>query len=252
MIKKEFVCVECGKEYRRESEFKKHKILCKSINENDIENNKELTYTEWNHPEELRDLLKEIIKMINILKRDVDGLKKNLQIKKKKINILDWLQENKKCNISYNDLFNGIQITREHLKLVFRTDIVETIREILEDLIKKERENNSDRIPIISFDIKENEIFVFTDEKKWKQLGMEEFNNLVKPIFKQIIQEFKNWQDENEEKLCLDDFSNLYLEYVKKVMGGNLSIDKQLKKVQKNLYNFIKINLQNTYLYEFK
>ena len=42
-----------------------------------------------------------------------------------------------------------------------------------------------------------------------------------------------------------------YLEYVKKVMGGNMTIEKIQKSIHKKLYNYLKKNLQNIVEYEF-
>ena len=39
-----------------------------------------------------------------------------------------------------------------------------------------------------------------------------EFEKIVQGISKKIITEFKNWQDENEDKLYNDDFSVIYIE----------------------------------------
>ena len=62
---------------------------------------------------------------------------------------------------------------------------------------------------------------------------------------------FKLWQDENEYRLYTDDFSVIYINNVKKIMGGNETLDKQKKLVHKNLYKYLKVNLQNVIQYEF-
>ena len=62
---------------------------------------------------------------------------------------------------------------------------------------------------------------------------------------------FKEWQDKNEKNLYSNDFSDKYIKYVKKIMGGDIPIERQRTKIHRNIYNSIKSDLKNTIEYEF-
>ena len=58
-------------------------------------------------------------------------------------------------------------------------------------------------------------------------------------------------QDKNEHKLYTDDFSVIYIQNTKKVIGGDIPLEKLRAQIYRNLYKYLKLNLQNTIEYEF-
>ena len=235
---KKLKCNICNKEYERQSAYDKHKLLC---------NNGEILGN-GNKLEELslRDIVVELIKTNSKLQKDVDELKKWVYIKKKKVIIIDWLNLNSKPNINYKEFISNIVISQEDLKIIFKSNIIDGIVEILENFIRDKND-----IPIKSFDQKDNTIYVYNEQCKWEQLSTTEFNSIISLITKNILTEFKKWQDENEDKLYTEEFSPIYLQNVKKVMGGDIPIDKQRNKIHKNIYKLLKMNLQNILEYDF-
>ena len=241
-------CNNCNKEYHRQSAFDKHKLLC-------IGGDSRFAYpqtplTTLNHEDglgdiSLRSVIIELVKSNQKLRKDVEELKRWVQAKKKKIIIVDWLNEHCKPEINYKEFMSKLCITRKHLEIIFKSNIIDGIQEILENFM------NDEDIPFKSFDQKDNTIYVYNEESKWMLLSSTEFNNIISTIIKSILAEFKNWQDENEQRLYTDDFSVIYVQNVKKVMGGDTTIDKQRIKIHKNLYKYLKMNLQNTIEYEF-
>ena len=238
-------CKNCNKEYQRQTAFDKHKLLC-------CVGDPLTPLTTLNKDGDfgdisLRSVIIELVKSNQKLRKDVEELKRWVQTKKRKIIIVDWLNENCKLSENYKEFISKLVIKRSHLEIIFKLNIVDGIQEILETFMN-DRENN---IPFKSFDQKDNTIYVYNEESKWMLLSSDEFNNIISAIIKSILAEFKNWQDENEQRLYTDDFSVIYIQNVKKVMGGDISIDKQRIKIHKNLYKYLKMNLQNTIQYEF-
>ena len=137
----------------------------------------------------------------------------------------------------------------EDLDTIFKSNFINGIDDLLQKNIQRLRENDID-IPLKSFDQKDNTIYVFKDEK-WQILSKEDLNELFSLISKELMSLFKLWQDENEYRLYTDDFSVIYINNVKKIMGGNETLDKQKKLVHRNLYKYLKVNLQNVIQYEF-
>jgi len=213
--------------------------------------------------EKLTQISIELIKSNNKLRKDVKELKRWVQIKKRKIIVIDWLNENMKPNQDYNNFITDIIINRNHLEYIFKTNYVDGIQEIIQNYISNYEEKN---IPFKSFDQKDDTIYVYhnkenidatkdtsvNDKGKWELLSPTVFNSMISIISKGILTEFKKWQDENEHQLYTEDFSVIYIQNVKKVMGGDVPLEKLRNKIHKNLYKHLKLNLQNTIQYEFQ
>ena len=259
-------CKNCNKEYQRQSALDKHRLLCiggdpltppTTLNlddvvdglcqldsqQNEVGGVDDLSklYSQqsdaWGSPPQLWDIVMELVKSNQKLRKDVEELKRWVHAKKKKVIIVDWLNENYKPHENYKEFMSKLCITRTHLEIVFKSNIIDGIQEILQDYINIAERDES--IPLKSFDQKDNEIYVYNEESKWELLSQTNFNTMISALMKSILAEFKNWQDENEKQLYTDDFSVIYIQNVKKVMGGNIPIDKQRNKIHKNLYKYL-------------
>ena len=140
-------------------------------------------------------------------------------------------------------------ITRKDLERVFNSDLIDCIGVILENYIKTESDDKE--LPFQSFDQKENIIYIYSENLKWEILSKENFNNIIFSISKQLLKEFGKWKEDNEDKLYRDDFSTIFIQNTKKVIGGDIPLEKQQNKIHKNFYKYLKKNLQNTIEYEF-
>lgn len=231
---KKFKCLTCEKEYMREPQYTKHKITCFNLNDEiELEN------------VSLKEIVVELIKQNKKMEKDINELKRWVQTKKRKIVIIDWLNKNYKLDIDFNKFISEIKITEKELEIVFNSNIVDGIQEIFENHIKNYKE-----IPLKSFEQKNDIIYIFNDDK-WELLLNNDYNEIISNIYKEILTEFKKWQDKNQEKIYTENFSEIYLKNVKKIMGGDIPIEKQKSKIHKNLYKLLKVDLQNTIEYEF-
>jgi hypothetical protein len=238
-------CANCGKEYNRGSCYDKHKLLCWDPSMTPIIDDKikDATMTEaielCKTPSQLIKTVEELIKSNNQLKSEVAELKKWTQNEKKKFAPLDWLNKNCQPNQSYINYMDELVITRKDLETVFRSNLVNGIYEIIQSYINK-LENN--KYPLKAFKQKENKIYGYNEEDKWELIASTNFEPIILNISKNIINEFKKWQDENESRLYTEEFSTIYLENVKKVMGGSMSMEKTQKSIYKKLYKYLIIH----------
>ena len=204
-----------------------------------------------NHPyssRQLTQIVTELIKSNNKLRNEVAELKRWVQVKKRKIVIVDWLNENYQINQNYKEFVNNIVVTPNLLEIIFQTNLIEGIQRIFEEYMNKMEHQ---KIPLKSFDQKNNTIYVYNEKSKWEVLSSEDFNNIVSILSKKILVEFKIWQDKNEHQLYTDDFSVIYIQNTKKVIGGDIPLEKLRAQIYRNLYKYLKLNLQNTIEYEF-
>ena len=194
----------------------------------------------------IKSLLIQLINELNKSKEEIKEIKKWINIKKKKIVILDWLNNNYLLETNLNEFIENLEITQKDILFIFKTNLIEGIINIFNNMIK---ENIT--IPIKSFVQKENQLYYFNSNNKWEILNEENLNLLLNNIYKLILKEFEEWQSINKNLLLKDEYNEEYLKNIKKILGGNITLDDQKNKIKKNLYKILKLNLVNILEYEF-
>jgi hypothetical protein len=232
-------CSICNKEYHNDNLFDKHKLICS------------ITHDQHNEDKlgvkNLSKIVCYLVKANMKLEEEVNELKKWANTKKKKFAVIEWLNENYEPKMNLEVWIDTIIVTREHLNHLFKNNYNDGVVNILKEYLPLNEENF---IPLKSFDQKDNTIFVYKGSK-WDVYAHGDFEKLISGISKKLLNEFKVWQDENEDKLYTDEFSALYLQNVKKIMGGNYSVEQQNNAIHRSLYKYLKMNLKNIIQYEF-
>ena len=241
-----FNCTFCNKVYTKEQPYNKHKLICEILRKSG-ENNFDQNYKNLGI-QNLSLLVIELVKSNDKLQKDILELKNWVQIKKEKVRVIDWLNENYILNQNFSEFLSHIEISSSDLKIIFNSNFINGASEILQNIINQHKTSGFD-LPLKSFDQKDNLIYVF--KEKWEILSQEDFEKIFDFISKGILREFKKWQEENNYQLYAEDFSSVYIDNLKKIMGGGDSLDKQKKIIHKNLYKYLKINLQKIIKYEF-
>jgi len=231
-MKNKLICNNCYKVYQRDSAFEKHKLSCIRSKE-DIEN------------VNLKDLILELIKKNEKLENDIKELQRWVNTKKKKIIIIDWLNENIKPDFTFSVFIENIIIQVYDLNIIFETNIIDGIVQIINNYLQ-----TCKVCPIKSFQQKDNTLYIFTDSG-WKLLNNNDYIVFISNIYKNIMTAFKSWQDKNISHIYTGEFSEKYLKYIKKVLGGDIPIEQQRAKIHRNLYKSIKLDINNIIEYEF-
>jgi hypothetical protein len=92
---------------------------------------------------------------------------------------------------------------------------------------------------------------VFTSSQGWKILSINDFSEFINVISQGLLDEFKDWQDENYQRIFADSFSEVYLTNVKKINSMNLNTNRSQNMLYKTLYHHLKVPL-NVIEYEIK
>lgn len=241
-----FYCPNCSKKYIREISYNKHKLLCSSnksmpiVDKLVVDLSRSEAIETCKTPSLLLQTVQELVKSNNVLKTEIAELKRQAHTQKKKIPIIDILNKNFTPTEDYIKYMN-IEICRSDLETIFTHDLVIGIQEILQNQICLVENSEC---PLQAFEQKKNIIYGYIGDK-WKQISIEDFNKIISKIKKNIMTEFKIWQDEHTSELYTEDFSIIYLKNVKKVMGGNITHDKLCKKFYNNLYQYMKTPLSS-------
>jgi len=246
-------CKYCNRNYKLKPNYDKHYLLCDTLNKTRISKGKN---TKENNADDyvpsMRDMFTLILELTaknSRLEQKIEELSKWAESKKKKLNVIDWLNDKYTKNIKYTEWLAGINITRNHLEAVFKSDMATGCYEILQSLLSVDM--TDEIMPIKAFDQKENLLFIYNDDNTWEILSQTMFANLMNILSKKIITEFLKWQTENKSKMRQDEFSYTYARNVQKIMGGNLTQEQIHMRVKRELYNYLKMNLRNVVEYEF-
>ena len=247
-----YCCKYCNKIYKRQNAFNNHLAKCKLNNNIKIvsstNNNYKTQYNKIISNETIFNMLLELNNKYEKLQKDYDELKKHSNIIKNKISILDYLNNNY-SNFEYDfvDFTKSISIGLEELELIFKNDYINGIIEIINNILI--RNNN---IPLKAFNQKENCLYFYSKENKyWKILENDDFNKFIKYFSKNLLNIFAKWKLVTELKLSNEEFSEIYIKNMKKVIGGNFE-KKNINQILHNkIYKLIKVDLKKIVTYEF-
>ena len=243
-------CSFCRRGYKSKVYYNRHvavcELMCKSMKERQQENEEN---DDTPNIRVLYDVILELTNKMSKMEKKIQELTKLADLKKKKINMVDWLNENKieGKQIDLEEFILNIKLNRLHLENLFQTEYTSGILKVLQDLLPLIEDTSN---PIKAFDTKVNVLFAFSDSK-WMILTDDKFQKIINNIVKQLLNEFVVWQTENASRMEQDDFAIKYSSNVKKMMGGNFTREQVYAKVKIDLYKYLKVNVKNITEYHF-
>ena len=247
----QFKCVYCNKSYKLKSNHDRHYLVCdllyKTARERANEDRGVLPSAQV-----MYNALIDLTGKYSLLEKKVDELMKWTESRKRKLNILDWLNDKYSNTLSFSEWLLGVRVERKQLDIVFKSDYINGMVKLIEDNLLKADDNSSDDKTLRAFDQKENILFIVDDtEKKWKVMDPEEFITLINVMNKMLMGEFIIWQKENKHRMYEEEFSTIYATNVQKLMCATLSQEQIHSRIKRELYKTIKMNLKNVIEYEF-
>tara|TARA_Y100000992_G_scaffold69024_1_gene43105 strand:- start:12985 stop:13770 length:786 start_codon:yes stop_codon:yes gene_type:complete len=256
-----YTCHYCNKKYKRKYYYNNHIIQCKSHNlcknNNNIYDTKSIDndsieFDKINiNTENLFKLFINLTNKYDKLQKDYNELKQFSNVNKNKLDIIQYLNNNFLCR-DYDftdfcqDLSNNIIIS--DLEFIFKHDYVNGIGNILINFIEKIKFKNINHIPLYGFNHKDGIIYIYDNTQlSWIQMNEKFLNYLIKQIDKVILKLFLEWKINNENKFLDEQFSEIYVLNMKKIVGNNY--DKRNKNIMiKNIiYKHIRVSIKNVF-----
>ena len=251
-----FSCSNCQRVYKRISAYQKHYSICAIIRrkkddfDDDRRDYEDYAKLSSLSKEEMGSILKDVLIKYQIMEKKVNELTAYVSMKRKKIDVIEWLNVNKKISVSastgmfdFVTWVSQLKITRKHLEYIFEHNFVKVFSYIILQLSEEEN------IPICAFTHKEGSLYVYnSDTLSWGHITYEQLKSMIASIRIQINTEFKLWQDDHKELILKDDtYRELYLNNINKVMYTNYKNDEELSsKIQRDLYSNLKITISIT------
>jgi hypothetical protein len=222
------ICPHCGRNYVRKFHFDRHVIACQILNEKTVRE-RTLEMQEREYVPNLREIfimVQELGKKYQDISNKLDVLNKYVEKKKKRLNLVDWLNDNYVCQNIFDSWLKSLSIKREHFEKLFHYNLTDCILFYFQDVFPLSNEDQIQDIPLKAFNQKENTFFIYTENKEWQMMSYHSFESFIQHILKLFTDEFKYWQDENMHKMKDEVFMQKYMTTVRKIMGGDIPREK--------------------------
>lgn len=249
-------CAACNKQYTRKSSLDKHKILCDFKLKTKRE--KQIDFEELgdipNHLQLVKIVQELTLKLVK-MEEKMEHMQKWVDKKKKKLNVISWLNVNTVPTIGFLEWVNTcITVKQEHFENLMENSLFHTIQQVFEDNLC---EKDDFIYPISCFSQKAG-IFYICEKKpdgtpEWKQLVLSDMILLLKNIQNRMIRELTKWKTENQSKFDDNDkISVLFNKAIIKLMNISFTQDATLSRIKNGLYNCLKTDLKDMIDYEFE
>jgi hypothetical protein len=251
-----FCCVICNKEYTRKSSLDKHRILCdfklKTKREHQIDS-EELADIP-NHIQ-LVKIVQELTLKLTKMEGKMEEMQKWINIKKKKLNVIMWLNSNVKPTIGFLEWVNtSLLVKSEHFENLMENSLFHTIQQVFEFNLA---ETTDFIYPIMCFSQKSS-IFYICEKKEddtpeWRQLQLADMVLMLRTVQSRMIKELTKWKLDNQYKFDDNDkIAELFNKTVIKLMNISFTQDANLSRIRNGLYNYLKTDLKTQIDYEFE
>jgi hypothetical protein len=237
----------CGKQYVRLKPFQTHRAVCELMRLSKNSKQDITHITEMPSQIDMWLALKSALVQIDQLKTKVEKQDRWIKRQKKKIPVIDWLNENCKPDLSFNQWEEEISLNEKDLKLIFNHDFINGMYYIMQKRLDLAHEAS---LPIRAFEQKLNVLFVYTGNK-WEMLDCDKMALLIDKFHKKIHKLFVKWSEAKQKRMDYSDIDETYYKNLAKVMGGTTTREVSTKKISFKLYNHLKFNLKNIVQYEF-
>jgi hypothetical protein len=228
-------CSFCEKDFhiRKKTLYDRHIILCEVVhnsNKNKEEEDEEIVPSN----KQMYKIIKELSIQNNKLKEKVNELEKIVQRGgiMKKVDILEKLNSNTvKPENLFKDWVKNIVIEEEDIDKL----ITENIANVINTILSRNIDEDS---PVISSDIKKNNIYIFTntDEIKWIKMENDDFLILIKTLYKYLLTSYQTeWKEHNQHIHHYDEINIKLLNKITNLKTDNFA-DTTNRKIWNSLY----------------
>ena len=241
-------CTYCGKSYKKKTNLEKHTIICELLNDCKKRTNTIINYEDDEESpsnQKIYGILLELGNRFNKLEKKMEEIDNWMIKKKKKMNVLEWLNDNKKSEIIFDNLIEKIYIQQEDIQFLIEKTFIETINNLLNKCLHNLM-NSPDLIPLSAFIQKKNSIYVYENQEEgWTELTKEKLIKFLNKVHMKLFRSFCDFKRSNCDKIKNDDtFSVICDKTSVKLMEIDFGKDNILSKIKTIIFNTIKSDMK--------
>jgi hypothetical protein len=257
-------CVICGKGYKTRKNLEKHIILCEfsyNSKKSPSMSMREEDDDPLPSPYRMYQLLLELSQKYNRLNEKVDELNKWVIKKKKKINVLEWLNTNITPEIVFGNVVEKVIVLDEDVEFMLNNTFNDTLNVIFSRSIYIINEQNN---PIFAFSQKSNIFYIYdkietdkieTDKANtcvWMELSKEKLIRFLCIVQMKMSKAFCEWKKKNKDALNEDKMATLCDKATVKLMSQEFKQESTLSKIRSIMYGKMKTDMKALVEYEFE
>lgn len=246
-------CIYCGKSYVKKTSLNKHIIICELLNKSKNRNlllNEEIE-DEIPSQKKLFQMLIELGNKYNKLEEKVEELNKWVIKKKKKINVIEWLNTNIIPQYKFETLIEKIIIDQEDVKYLFENSFNDTLNKIFAKTIYNLSENE---YPIFAFAQKTNMFYIYENENEgWIELTREKLVRFLNRVHMKLLKIYCEWKKINSTQIQEDEALSILCDKTSlKMMNVDFKQETIYGKIKNNMYSRMKMDMKALIEYEFE
>jgi uncharacterized protein YeeX (DUF496 family) len=244
-------CLHCGKSYKKRVNLEKHLVICELL-----EKSKRQTFILEEEEEQIPSqkkmfqMLIELGQKYNRLEEKVDEINKWVVKKKKKVNVLDWLNANVTPNVTFENIIDKIVVTEQDVKYLLVNSFYDVLHELFSRTIYKFDENEN---PIFAFIQKSNIFYIYNSEKVWLELTSDILIKFLNKVHMKVFKAFYDWKNTKKDNIKSDDsFATTCDKTLVKLMGVEFKQESTLSRIKNAMFSKMKTDMKGLVEYEFE
>lgn len=248
-------CIYCGKTYKTRVNLDKHMNLCELIYKG-TKNRKFIIEDEDEIPSQkkLYKMLLELGQKYSKLEEKVDEISKFVVKKKKKINVIEWLNSNITPEILFERLIDKITVSEEDVNYLFKNSFYDTLNHIFSNNLYTLKDNEVS-YPIFAFVQKPNNFYIYDKNEKteWHELSREKLVKLLYKVHNKISKELLIWKQKRNADINNNDIlATSYDKTIIKLMSIDFKQESTINKIRSQIYQHMKTDMKALVEYEFE
>ena len=242
-------CIHCGKGYKSKTMLEKHLILCEITHKT---KNKQIDVFENDVPSQkmMYKMILELGQKLNRMEEKMDKVNKWVVKKKKKINVLEWLNNTVKPEYTFERVIDNVIIANSDIEYLFNNNIYDTLNEVFSRTIY------FDTIPIFASIQKSNLLYIFDTidgQLIWTEMTRDKLIRFLNQVQMKLSKALFEWKKQHKAELnSSDTYATMFDKSVSKLMGADFKQDNTLSRIRNMIYNKMKIDVKTMVEYEFE
>jgi hypothetical protein len=239
-------CVNCGKGYKSKVGLDKHLILCELVKKiksgKKIEDEEEI---EVPSPKMMYKMILELGLKYNRLEEKTTEMNKWVVKKKKKVDVVVWLNDNLKPEYDFDEITERISITDTDIEIMLENSLYDTLYAILFRVLDVDA-------PIFAFNQKPGILYIFENEF-WFEIPVEKLTRLLNICQKKVSKAMLDWKKKHKDEFnSSDSFATRYDKAVVRLMSVEFRNSAHFNKAKSMIYGKLKTDAKTVVEYEFE
>jgi hypothetical protein len=266
-ISKDICCAQCGKGYKTKTNYEKHLILCGIISKGNQRSNDEEMLDNLPSQKMMYKMILELGQKYNRLEEKMNEVNKWVVKKKKKIDVIEWLNTTIKPEYIFDELIDKTYVTDANIEFMFNNTVYDTYNSILENpllrnpLFKKVEQNFDDKgcvdvQPIFAFIQKPGLLYAFISNEGdgvWAELPRDKLVRFLKLIHLKITRALFEWKKNHLDNIySSDSVATMFDKTTSKLMAIDFKQEHTLSRFKNIMYSRLKTDVKTMIEYEFE